>query len=515
MNKVTGIIYQENIMIKINRLNINLYLIMILSFLLRFFNLGIQCLWMDEAVTYSQIVSGNILTIYTTIMHQEGHIGPLSHIITYIFSCILGYSEWALRLPSALFGSMSVLFLFVTAKKMFNEKIALLSAFLLAISPLHIWYSQEARMYSLWVMLMLICFHIFLSAIYSDKIRTWLLFAFFSSLSLWTFLNSIFFFFAMGLFLLINIKSFKKQFFYFAGCMIVVAISYMPGFITLLLKKPGGIGSARSISIYDLAYTFLTFNVGTSWGPSLVEIRSLLSMYGLKSISLIIINYGMYIIPVIILFGSLAVYALHAILTKMTRTKQLLLIMLFIPVFTISAVVFVSKSVPLNIRYLLAALPFYLLFISYGILNFNKLPRNVILFLIIIITTGSLYNHYFNPKYSKINIKEISVLLNKNLTVKDGAIILHEGADVILDYYDSSKKLKKYYISNIFNGDSTLSGTGVRIIDNSEKIFYIKTARIQAYNQNEIKKLEDYINNNYLLIDIIQTIPGVDIKVFR
>lgn len=56
---------------------------------------------------------------------------------------ILGLNEWAVRLPSALLGVLSVLGVFLLVKELFNEeKLALISALFLAISPWHIHFSR-------------------------------------------------------------------------------------------------------------------------------------------------------------------------------------------------------------------------------------------------------------------------------------------------------------------------------------------------------------------------------------
>jgi 4-amino-4-deoxy-L-arabinose transferase-like glycosyltransferase len=61
----------------------------------------------------------------------------------------LGSGEFVIRALSALLGVGSLLVLYALACDLFDRRTALLSALLLAVSPLHIWFSQEARMYIL------------------------------------------------------------------------------------------------------------------------------------------------------------------------------------------------------------------------------------------------------------------------------------------------------------------------------------------------------------------------------
>jgi len=57
---------------------------------------------------------------------------------------IFGLTEFAVRFPTAIFGVFSVVATYFLVKKLFDEKIGLLAAFLLAISPFHIFVSRHA-----------------------------------------------------------------------------------------------------------------------------------------------------------------------------------------------------------------------------------------------------------------------------------------------------------------------------------------------------------------------------------
>lgn len=70
---------------------------------------------------------------------------PLLMYATIPFVAIFGLNEWGVRLPSAVFGSLIVLLLYLLINQLNQDKkIALLSAFFLAISPWHIQYSRAA-----------------------------------------------------------------------------------------------------------------------------------------------------------------------------------------------------------------------------------------------------------------------------------------------------------------------------------------------------------------------------------
>ena len=73
---------------------------------------------------------------------------PLSYLVSWFSGKLLGFSETALRLPSVLFSILTIWVVYHLAKTLKLKK-PLIPSLLLATSGLHIYYSQEARMYSL------------------------------------------------------------------------------------------------------------------------------------------------------------------------------------------------------------------------------------------------------------------------------------------------------------------------------------------------------------------------------
>jgi len=82
---------------------------------------------------------------------------PLLMYVTVPFIALFGLNEWGVRLPSVLFGTLSVFLFYLLVKKLFRKRIfALLSAFFLATSPWHIHYSRAAFELSLLLSLFLL-----------------------------------------------------------------------------------------------------------------------------------------------------------------------------------------------------------------------------------------------------------------------------------------------------------------------------------------------------------------------
>ena len=122
-----------------------LFWVLLLSLVLRLVVIN-QSLWLDEAIGAIAARDFSYEGIVTNFMKSDNH-PPLYYILIKFWTTIFGYSEVSLRMPSVLFGIGTVYLVYKLAGK--NKNLGILSAILLATSPLHIYYSQEARMYSM------------------------------------------------------------------------------------------------------------------------------------------------------------------------------------------------------------------------------------------------------------------------------------------------------------------------------------------------------------------------------
>jgi uncharacterized membrane protein len=128
--------------------NKTLPFILITSFLIRLPGLN-QSFWLDEAI---HSWASTTLTFKELIInYMPGDFNPpLLYVITWIFAHAFGNSEIILRLPSLIAGVITVYATYKIAQQ-FNlpVKLQLWVTALVASAPLLIYYSQEARMYSL------------------------------------------------------------------------------------------------------------------------------------------------------------------------------------------------------------------------------------------------------------------------------------------------------------------------------------------------------------------------------
>ncbi len=120
--------------------------LLLLAFALRVYRLPAQSLWYDEGVSwYLTRMSLPALTVWTANDIQP----PLYYYLLWLWVRLAGTSEYALRFPSVFFGVLTLPSLWIAARRLLGRRAAWLAILLLALSPLHVYYAQEARMYTL------------------------------------------------------------------------------------------------------------------------------------------------------------------------------------------------------------------------------------------------------------------------------------------------------------------------------------------------------------------------------
>jgi uncharacterized membrane protein len=115
---------------------------------LRFWRLGAQSLWYDEWLT-AGAVSGSVRQLLGHVASREG-IAPSYFVLMWGWVRLFGDGEAAMRSVSALIGTATVPVAYAIARELGQRRtVARVAALLVAVNPMLVWYSQEARPYSL------------------------------------------------------------------------------------------------------------------------------------------------------------------------------------------------------------------------------------------------------------------------------------------------------------------------------------------------------------------------------
>lgn len=117
------------------------------AFALRVAGLTAQSLWRDEVDTL--LFATRPLAEALAMFRQPGQNGPLFFLVLRPWLTTAGASEFALRFPSALAGTLAIPAVYVLALRLAGRKPAVLTTLFMALAPYLIWYGQEAKMYAL------------------------------------------------------------------------------------------------------------------------------------------------------------------------------------------------------------------------------------------------------------------------------------------------------------------------------------------------------------------------------
>lgn len=118
---------------------------------LRLTHLETFCLWIDESISLHYWLPHVSLErmIHGSVRHNA--FPPLDFLINRAIVETLGMQLWTTRLSSALLGIGAIPLLGLFIRRISNAKVGLLTALLFALNPFHLYYSVEARPYSLLV----------------------------------------------------------------------------------------------------------------------------------------------------------------------------------------------------------------------------------------------------------------------------------------------------------------------------------------------------------------------------
>ena len=104
-----------------------------------------QSLWYDE-ISVTRHYLKNIFHLLDAWAWDSNM--PVHYTIMFFWDKVFPDTEFSLRFPPLLFGLGAIFLSYQVARTIFNRGIALLTCLLLSISPVHIWYSAEARPYA-------------------------------------------------------------------------------------------------------------------------------------------------------------------------------------------------------------------------------------------------------------------------------------------------------------------------------------------------------------------------------
>ena len=179
-------------------------LILLLALGLRLVNLGGRTLWYDEAFAVLFAEKGWDAMVDGTLTPVDGGAADVHPLLYYLlldaWMEAYGQGVFAVRLLSALVGVATVGAVFGLVRDWFSDgRTGLAAAFLTAVVPFHVQYSQEARMYALLALLLTLATWLYWRAWVRPGVGYWLGFGMVAGLSMYAQQLAAFYLLALGL----------------------------------------------------------------------------------------------------------------------------------------------------------------------------------------------------------------------------------------------------------------------------------------------------------------------------
>ncbi|MFI4989323.1 MAG: glycosyltransferase family 39 protein [Solirubrobacterales bacterium] len=237
--------------------------LIVLAAALRLATLTEQSFWYDEAFTPVHVLHAGLGATLKSVVHSE-NTPPLWYLLAWVDARLLGDGALALRLPSALAGIATVPVVWAIAVELSGRRAALIGAALVAVNPLFVWYSQEARAYGLFVFFAALAMLCFVRLLHEPTHGRAAAFALSGALALLTHYFAVFLLVPMALWLLRGRAS-RKASPAAIGALALVGLALLP-----LIAAQGGHGTqwigrwALSSRLQAIPQYYLT---GYSGGP--------------------------------------------------------------------------------------------------------------------------------------------------------------------------------------------------------------------------------------------------------
>ena len=316
---------------------------------LRLTLLGQQSLWFDEADVVVR-AQQDLMTVLRTFV-QPGENGPLYNLLLHAWITVFGSSETAVRLPSAIAGVLTLPLIYVVGSRTLGPRVGLFAMGLLAISPYHVWYAQEAKMYALAVLLTLLSTALLIGALRHGTRRWWAAYVVATTLAFYLHVTTVLVFVAQSVFVLLTWRRWRERHRGWAVSVALLTLPYLP--IALWAARVVG-GEA------------ITWQPAVSLGEM---VRITATKFAVNRADLVTEERATVLYAVLALIGVVgaALLGRHREARSAEKTRWVLLFVLLV-VLPIGGFYLLTLRQPLfSDRYLIMALPGYLLLVAAGV----------------------------------------------------------------------------------------------------------------------------------------------------
>lgn len=393
-----------------SRSNWILLFIVLVGAALRLYRLGAQSLWGDEALS-ALIAASNLAQVLDNAfasVHPPGY-----YFLLHLWRFAAGGTDMALRYPSAFLGVLGIVLTYQLGCNIRSKRLGLWAAGITALAPFHVFYSQEARMYTLLYCITCVLMLTYMRLWQGRGVGWWVLFVLTSVFGMWTH--------------------------FFTGFVIAVLGGHFC-WRRLMSRRSGGGKTPPSWLGFFVANGIIALFLGLYWPRFLSRVQmvesevwrarpSLGELVGLPlafTTSQFLSGVWQMVALVCVMFLVIVVglQVMRALWRRAPATDWLLLlVLLFLAPVTISFVISQFwKSIFVARVLIVAAPPFYLL-IAWSAAHTRERRFNQILVgLLLLLMAVGICNWFFDPAYAKPPARD-AVRLVQESNLADAPVI--------------------------------------------------------------------------------------------
>ena len=470
-------------------------IIILVGAFLRFYRLADESFWLDESATalsmkkyslneiiYNTAKFGQILPGY----YNSNLDLPPYYIMLKLWSNAFGLSEFTLRLFSAIFGVLSIIVIFFLSKELFNERTGIITSLIFALSVVMIEYSQEARLYNMLILIVLLSAYFLLKSLKTNKNKYIAGFIISNIAGIYTHYPFLFFvIFELFFISFVSIKNYLKSKKIIVDKIYIAAFSLLLFYIPLVprLLNPKFVSThyLGKFSGGSIIRLFLQLN---TWIYPSESLRGKLInlQFNLFSFSELLL-----VISILLLAFLLFIFVLKNFITikNIDVNKLFLLFWLLIPSIVAFVVLFNTIVTFGSLKYFIFIIPPYLILAANGI-SAIKSKKTFLVLLIGLLSIAPLCSYYSNP--SKPQYKQAVEFMELNSNNQEKIIVNLPSVTVPFNYY-SDKLANIYGINN--------SDEAKKLSLNSDSLWLVLSTKYA----DQDGKIKTFLDGQYKLLE--------------
>jgi 4-amino-4-deoxy-L-arabinose transferase-like glycosyltransferase len=423
--------------------------LILLAFALRVYRLDAQSLWYDEGVTVN-VAQRSLaeLTRWTANDIQP----PLYYSLIAGWGRLAGWSEWSLRFPSAWFGVLIVPLLAALLRRGVGTASDVRPVMTLAaLHPLLVYYSQEARMYTLLVTLGCLAGYWVLTLAAGGPVwRVTLLYLLTATAAVYTHYFAFFLLLAFGTWFLLATRIKRRALSAFLWANVAIALLYLPWSAILFTRLA-----------VDRSYWQGALKVGETLRSIAISFTTGETMHESIAIWLLLPAAAITVLTLVYWRASRA--PVHNSQFTIHQSPFFLFVLLWL-LLPITAIVLLAAFAPkFNPRYVLLALPGLLLLWGQGMGSegrsshpFTFAPRFSLLTLLLLFAWAD-WHWFYDRAFTKDQWREVVAFLRPRLEPQEGLVLVSGHAWPVWHYYAPDLPVVRLPAIDVLDVDAVLT----------------------------------------------------------